>query len=72
MRVARTPKDVLNKLSDDVEAHLEIFEQMAHRVKWPVAEWAGILAPFLSGEAQQAYRHLSSEDQTSYASLSLT
>ena len=63
-RVTRTPSDVLTKLdpNDDVETYLQIFEQTA-------AEWAGILAPFLTGEAQQAYHHLPASECSSYSSL---
>ena len=65
------PSKVLTKLTkeDDVEAYLEVFERTASREKWPQAEWAGILAPFLSGEAQRACRDLSGDDVNSYRAL---
>ena len=70
-RATRTPRDVLTKLdpNDDVETYLQIFEQTARREKWPAADWAGILAPFLTGEAQQAYHHLPASEGSSYGSL---
>ena len=70
-RATRTPRDVLTKLdpNDDIETYLQIFEQTAHREKWPTAEWAGIIAPFLTGEAQQAYHHLPASEYSSYGSL---
>ena len=62
--------DVLTRLGpdDDVEAYLHVFEQTARREQWPPAEWGGILGPFLTGEAQQAYLHLPGAGQWPYTS----
>ncbi|KAJ8375574.1 hypothetical protein SKAU_G00061540 [Synaphobranchus kaupii] len=70
----KTPEKVLTKLTaeDDVEAYLELFERIATREGWPRAEWAHILTPFLSGEAQQACRDLAIADAANYAQLKST
>ena len=56
-------------LSDDIEASMTIFERSveAHKiehVKWPV-----LLAPQLTGKAQQAYAALSSEDSKTFTKV---
>ncbi|KAK2858216.1 hypothetical protein Q7C36_006135 [Tachysurus vachellii] len=47
---------------DDVEAFLLMFECTEHREGWRRAEWANILAPLLTGEAQLAYHALEEDD----------
>ncbi|XP_058606792.1 uncharacterized protein LOC131524068 [Onychostoma macrolepis] len=40
---------------DDPEHFLQMFEAVALREDWPPEEWARIIAPLLTGEAQRAY-----------------
>ena len=65
------PTSRLTKLGpdDDVEAFLETFEQVATREGWPEAQWACIVAPFLTGPAQQASQDLPPEQASQYRVL---
>ena len=54
---------------DDVEAYLETFERTAQRENWPVEQWAHIVAPFLTGPAQQASQDLPAETARQYPAL---
>uniref|UniRef100_A0A673YKV4 CCHC-type domain-containing protein n=1 Tax=Salmo trutta TaxID=8032 RepID=A0A673YKV4_SALTR len=54
---------------DDVEAYLTTFERTAEREKWPKEEWAGLLAPYLAGDAQKAYFDLELKDAQDYDKL---
>ncbi|XP_066460899.1 zinc finger protein 850-like [Eleutherodactylus coqui] len=55
--------------ADDVEACLHVFERIAEREGLPIDQWADVVAPFLSGEAQKAYYDLSELDSRNYAKL---
>ncbi len=46
---------------DGVENYLQMFEAIATQEDWPQGEWARVLAPLLTGEAQRAYFTLSPE-----------
>uniref|UniRef100_A0A8C5LN96 SCAN box domain-containing protein n=1 Tax=Leptobrachium leishanense TaxID=445787 RepID=A0A8C5LN96_9ANUR len=61
----------LQKLSasDDVEAFLTTFERTAEREGWPQDQWAGLIAPFLTGDPQKAYFDLPLEDAKNYDRL---
>ena len=65
------PTSQLTKLGpdDDIEAYLETFERTAVRESWPEVQWAYILAPFLTGPAQQASQDLSPEAAGQYNAL---
>ena len=67
----RPPGDVLTKLNndDDLTAYLEVFERIAARERWPVADWGTILAGFLTGEAQQVCSELPLADSRDYRTL---
>ena len=54
---------------DDVTMYLQMFETVAVREAWPKEDWARIIAPLLTGEAQRAYFALPPELSTSYEDL---
>ncbi|XP_063772692.1 uncharacterized protein LOC134909590 [Pseudophryne corroboree] len=55
--------------ADDVEAYLTTFERTAEHENWPKAQWASLLAPFLSGEPLKAYFDLSPAEARDYDKL---
>ena len=61
----------LTKLSDqdDIEAYLTTFERMMKAYKVEKAKWVYLLAPQLTGKAQQAYAAMAGEDAGDYDSL---
>ena len=65
------PTSRLTKLGpeDDVEAYLKNFERTAWREEWPEDQRAHILAPFLTGPAQQASQDLPPEQASQYRVL---
>ena len=56
-------------LSDDVEAFLATFERTAEREGWSQDQWAGLIAPFLTGDPQKAYFDLPPDDAKDYQKL---
>uniref|UniRef100_A0A8C1LE49 SCAN box domain-containing protein n=1 Tax=Cyprinus carpio TaxID=7962 RepID=A0A8C1LE49_CYPCA len=54
---------------DAAEPFLQMFEAIAAREAWPRDEWARIVAPLLTGEAQRAYFMLDPERSGSYEEL---
>ena len=61
----------LTKLSesDDVEAYLTTFERMMEAYRVEKSKWAYLLAPQLTGKAQQAYAAMAGEESGDYDSL---
>ena len=61
----------LTKLSesDDVEAYLTTFEGMMEAYRVEKSKWAYLLAPQLTGKAQQAYAAMAGEESGDYDSL---
>nr|XP_042707511.1 mediator of RNA polymerase II transcription subunit 15-like [Chrysemys picta bellii] len=51
---------------DDPEAFLVTFERVALVAGWPKDQWATLLAPYLTGAAQVAYRGLAAEEARDY------
>lgn len=58
----------LTKMSpaNDPEAFLVTFERVATAARWPEQHWATLLAPYLTGPAQLAYRSLDPRDALHY------
>ncbi len=54
---------------DDVEAFLQMFENTATREGWEREDWARLLAPLLTGEAQWAYFALPTTTADQYDEL---
>ncbi|KAI2658233.1 Transposon Ty3-G Gag-Pol polyprotein [Labeo rohita] len=54
---------------DDIELYLQMFETTATRENWDQSEWARLLGPLLTGEAQRAYFSLPTELAESYDNL---
>ncbi len=54
---------------DDVEAYLQMFENIATTEGWDPEDWARTLAPLLTGEPQRAFFSLPTEMAESYASI---
>ncbi|KAL1258013.1 hypothetical protein QQF64_011257 [Cirrhinus molitorella] len=62
---------LLPKMSanDDVESFLQMFENVATREGWSQDEWAQLLAPLLTGEAQRTYFSIPTELSDNYDEL---
>ncbi|XP_039632302.1 uncharacterized protein LOC120543332 [Polypterus senegalus] len=56
----------IEKIRDDIESYLGIFERTATWNQWQQTEWASILAPYLKGPAQRAYYDLPKEEAANY------
>ncbi|KAI2646018.1 Retrovirus-related Pol polyprotein [Labeo rohita] len=54
---------------DDVELYLQMFETIAVRKGWDKEEWARLLGPLLTGEAQRAYFALPADSMENYDDL---
>ncbi|XP_044860608.1 uncharacterized protein LOC123363556 [Mauremys mutica] len=52
---------------DDPEAYLVTFERVAAVAGWAPDQWATLLAPYLTGPAQKAYRGLPDDEARVYA-----
>ncbi|KAL2082707.1 hypothetical protein ACEWY4_022525 [Coilia grayii] len=51
---------------DDVEQYLTTFERLATAYRWPPAEWAIFLVPYLTGRARAAYVAMDPYDAVDY------
>ncbi len=51
---------------DDVETYFDLFERTDQRERWPRAEWANLILPFLTGDAQKACRDLTVHEVANY------
>ncbi|KAL1248768.1 hypothetical protein QQF64_022086 [Cirrhinus molitorella] len=62
---------LLPKMSanDDVESFLQMFENVATQEGWSRDEWAQLLAPLLTGEAQRTYFSIPTELSDNYDEL---
>ncbi|KAM3936546.1 SCAN domain-containing protein 3-like [Leptodactylus fuscus] len=67
----RTVQRALQKMTpdDDVEAFLTVFERVAEWEKLPAADWADVIAPYLTGEPQKAYYDFCQQDVRDYDKL---
>ncbi len=54
---------------DDVEAFLQMFESIATTEGWHPDDWARVLAPLLTGEAQRAYFALPADSADQYVEV---
>ncbi|XP_008103978.2 zinc finger protein with KRAB and SCAN domains 8 isoform X1 [Anolis carolinensis] len=54
---------------DDAKTFLASFEQVASACHWPRDKWVAFLQPALSGEAEQAFSTLSSQDRGDYGKV---
>uniref|UniRef100_A0A8C8VE63 SCAN box domain-containing protein n=1 Tax=Pelusios castaneus TaxID=367368 RepID=A0A8C8VE63_9SAUR len=54
---------------DDPEAFLVTFERVATATRWPLEHWVTLLAPYLTGPAQKAYRNLDPQSALDYAQV---
>ncbi|XP_061469478.1 zinc finger protein 232-like [Rhineura floridana] len=54
---------------EDAKAFLASFEQVAKACRWPRREWAALLLPALSGEAEEAFSILEAGDQEDYGKV---
>ena len=52
--------------SDDIEAYLTTFERLMAAYEIDASRWAFLLAPQLTGKAQQAYAAMSQSDSSKY------
>ncbi len=64
----RRPQDYLTKMTkdDDVETYFDHFEREAQQERWPRADWANLILPFLTVEAQKACRDLTVHEAANY------
>ncbi|KAI2667414.1 Retrovirus-related Pol polyprotein from transposon 17.6 [Labeo rohita] len=62
---------LMSKLTshDNIELFLQMFETLASREGWDRSEWAQLLGPLLTGEAQRAYFTLPRESADDYDAL---
>ncbi|XP_061475931.1 SCAN domain-containing protein 3-like [Rhineura floridana] len=54
---------------EDAKAFLASFEQVAKACRWSRGEWAALLLPALSGEAEEAFSILEAGDQEDYGKV---